>query len=139
MFIHRLEEFIHFKNLSLYAFENSIQASRGSISKAIKHEKSIGTNVVENILKEYPELNPNWLFTGKGEMILKEATATDDVLDGVDKINIIKHINDNLEEYKKIRSFHLLLESAKSEDELSIVKSDIETLKKKIEEIMRSK
>ncbi len=139
MFIHRLEEFIHFKNLSLYAFENSIQASRGSISKAIKHEKSIGTNVVENILKEYPELNPNWLFTGKGEMILKEVTETDNVLDGVDKINVIKHINDNLEEYKKIRSFHLLLESAKSEDELSIVKSDIETLKKKIEEIMKSK
>ena len=139
MFIHRLEEFIHFKNLSLYAFENSIQASRGSISKAIKHEKSIGTNVVENILKEYPELNPNWLFTGKGEMILKETTAMDDVLEGLDKINVIKHINDNLEEYKKIRSFHLLLESAKSEDELSIVKSDIETLKKKVEEIMKSK
>ena len=139
MFIHRLEEFIHFKNLSLYAFENSIQASRGSISKAIKHEKSIGTNVVENILKEYPELNPNWLFTGKGEMILKETTAMDDVLEGLDKVNVIKHINDNLEEYKKIRSFQLLLESAKSEDELSIVKSDIETLKKKVEEIMKSK
>jgi len=138
MFTHRLEEFIHFKDLSLYAFENSIKASRGSISKAIKHEKSIGSTVVENILKEYPELNSNWLFTGKGEMILKQATATDDVFDGVDKINVIKHINDNLEAYKKIRSFQLLLESAKSKDELASVKSDIETLKKKVEEIMKS-
>ena len=119
----------------MYAFENSIKASRGSISKAIRHGKSIGSNVVENILIEYPELNSQWLFTGKGEMILK----TENSFDAIDKIEVVKHLKDNLEEYKNIRSFRLLLESTQGDNELTKVKSDIENLKKKVEGIIKSK
>ena len=46
----RLREYIEHKGISYYAFENSIGASRGSISKAVKENKSIGSSVLENIL-----------------------------------------------------------------------------------------
>jgi hypothetical protein len=46
------------KGVSYYAFENSIGASRGSISKAVKKGKSIGSQVLENILSVYTDLNP---------------------------------------------------------------------------------
>lgn len=69
MVAQRLGEYIDYKDISYYAFENSLGVSRGSISKAVKQNKSIGSSVLENILTVYPDLNPNWLLTGKGEMI----------------------------------------------------------------------
>lgn len=69
----RIGEFIEAVGLSYYAFENSIGASRGAISKAVKDEKSIGSNVIERIISTYPQLSPNWLVTGNGEMLLSES------------------------------------------------------------------
>lgn len=65
----RVGEFIEASGISYYAFENSIGASRGAISKAVKEEKSIGSNVLEKIMNYYPQLSPEWLLTGKGTML----------------------------------------------------------------------
>lgn len=64
----RVGQYIEKKGISYYAFENSIGASRGSISKAVKEGKSIGSQVLENILSIYTDLNPVWLLTGIGEI-----------------------------------------------------------------------
>lgn len=64
----RVGEYIEAKGISYYAFENSLGASRGSISKAVKDGKSIGSNVLEKIMATYPDINTEWLLTGKGEM-----------------------------------------------------------------------
>ncbi|MFC6097350.1 helix-turn-helix transcriptional regulator [Flavobacterium qiangtangense] len=64
----RVGQYIAKKGVSYYAFENSIGASRGSISKAVKEGKSIGSQVLENILAVYTDLNPTWLMTGVGEI-----------------------------------------------------------------------
>lgn len=66
----RVGLYIEKKGISYYAFENSLGAGRGSISKAVKEGKSIGSNVLENILAIYTDLNPSWLLTGKGEMFM---------------------------------------------------------------------
>lgn len=68
----RLGQFIKNKGISYYAFENAIGASRGSISKAVKENKSIGSSILENILNEFADLNPIWLLTGKGKMLKNE-------------------------------------------------------------------
>lgn len=67
----RVGQYIERKKISYYAFENSLGASRGSISKAVKEGKSIGSNVLENIMNQYTDINPNWLLTGQGEMLLE--------------------------------------------------------------------
>jgi len=64
----RVGEYIEAKGISYYAFENKLGASRGSISKAVKDGKSIGSNVLEKIMLLYPDLNPAWLLTGVGSM-----------------------------------------------------------------------
>lgn len=66
----RVGQYIAKKGLSYYAFENSIGASRGSISKAVKEGKSIGSNAIETILSTYTDLNAVWLMTGNGEIFL---------------------------------------------------------------------
>ena len=68
----RLGQYIDQKGLSYYAFENSLGAGRGSISKAVKEGKSIGSNVIENILSQYSDLNPTWLVTGQGSMFKQD-------------------------------------------------------------------
>lgn len=64
----RLGHYLDKKGISFYAFENSLNAGRGSISKAVKEGKSIGSNMLENILSIYNDLNPTWLLTGDGDM-----------------------------------------------------------------------
>jgi phage repressor protein C with HTH and peptisase S24 domain len=66
----RVGEYMAKKGISYYAFENSIGASRGSISKAVKDGKSIGSQVLENILAVYTDLNPTWLLTGQGNIFV---------------------------------------------------------------------
>jgi phage repressor protein C with HTH and peptisase S24 domain len=68
----RIGQYIKKKGISYYAFENSLGASRGSISKAVKEGKSIGSNVLENIMSIYTDINPNWLLTGQGKMFLEQ-------------------------------------------------------------------
>lgn len=75
----RVGQYIEKKGISYYAFENSLGASRGSISKAVKEGKSIGSNVLENIMGIYTDLNPNWLLTGQGEMFKDENSTKREV------------------------------------------------------------
>jgi phage repressor protein C with HTH and peptisase S24 domain len=70
MISERVGQYIEKKGISYYAFENSLGASRGSISKAVKEGKSIGSNVLETIMSIYSDINPNWLLTGQGDMFI---------------------------------------------------------------------
>ncbi|OYQ34417.1 peptidase S24 [Flavobacterium cyanobacteriorum] len=69
----RVGQYIEAKGISYYAFENSLGSSRGSISKAVKDGKSIGSNVLEKILSVYSDINPVWLLTGYGDMFAEPA------------------------------------------------------------------
>ena len=71
----RVGQYIEAKGISYYAFENSLGASRGSISKAVKEGKSIGSNVLEKILLLYTDINPAWLLTGQGTMMVDGETV----------------------------------------------------------------
>ena len=44
--------------------------SNGSLGKAIKNGTDIQTKYLDNIIKEFPDLNPTWLLTGEGDMLL---------------------------------------------------------------------
>ncbi len=79
MLSERLGKYIEHKGISFYAFENSLNVSRGSISKAVKDGKSIGSNVIENIMSVYTDINPVWLVMGKGEMLLENTGSEDTV------------------------------------------------------------
>jgi phage repressor protein C with HTH and peptisase S24 domain len=72
----RLGQYLEKKNISFYAIENALNAGRGSISKAVKEGKSIGSNTLENILSLYEDLNPTWLLTGEGSMLKEEEFLT---------------------------------------------------------------
>ncbi len=67
--IDRLMKFIKYAGLSARQFDLSIGASNGYTLRMKKNNASIGSDVIENILKAYPQLNVVWLITGEGEML----------------------------------------------------------------------
>ena len=70
--IDRLMQFIQYAGLSARQFDLSIGASNGYTLRMQKNRASIGSDVIENIVKTYPQLNLVWLITGEGEMLKKE-------------------------------------------------------------------
>lgn len=76
--IDRLMQFIEHAGLSARQFDLSIGASNGYTLRMKKNSASVGSDVIENIIRTYPQLNPIWLITGEGEMLNpdKEALKT---------------------------------------------------------------
>ena len=74
MILERLKEYIDSKGISVSAFEKSIGMSNASFGKSLKNKGAIGTDKLENILIVYPDLSPDWLLTGRGDMIKSNRT-----------------------------------------------------------------
>ncbi len=72
MVLKRLKEFIDANGLSIAAFEKSIGMSNASFGKSLKNNGAIGSDKLENILIVYPDINPDWLLTGRGSMLKSE-------------------------------------------------------------------
>ncbi|NNL16846.1 MAG: hypothetical protein HKO81_09440, partial [Flavobacteriaceae bacterium] len=59
--------------LSARQFDLSIGASNGYTLRMKKNRASIGSDVIENILRIYPQLNVVWLLTGEGAMLKEKS------------------------------------------------------------------
>ncbi len=77
--IDRLMQFIQYSGLSARQFDLSIGASNGYTLRMSKNRASIGSDVIENILRTYPDLNVVWLLTGEGPML--KSQQEDEILD----------------------------------------------------------
>tara|TARA_R110002050_G_scaffold156186_1_gene284111 strand:+ start:101 stop:487 length:387 start_codon:yes stop_codon:yes gene_type:complete len=70
--VDRIMQFIKYSGLSARQFDISIGASNGYTLRMQKNKASVGSDVIENIVATYPQLNLIWLITGEGEMIKSE-------------------------------------------------------------------
>lgn len=62
----RIIEFIKIQGLKVYEFEKRCGLSNGYVSSM---RKSLGESKLNNVLKEFPRLNREWLLYGEGEML----------------------------------------------------------------------
>ena len=65
----RLKQFIDFLGVSTRNFEQKISVSNGLIGRFLSKNTTIQSDVLSKICYTYPELNPEWLITGRGEML----------------------------------------------------------------------
>ncbi len=72
-------QFIKYAGLSARQFDLSIGAGNGYTLRMKKNNASIGSDVIENIIQSYPQLNVVWLLTGQGEML--KADEAPEILD----------------------------------------------------------
>jgi hypothetical protein len=67
--VDRIALFIEHQGISQNAFDVSIGRPKGYIGKQSRSKASIGSDILETILRTYENLNPQWLISGEGEMI----------------------------------------------------------------------
>lgn len=69
--IQRICQYIDTKGISKYKFYQKTGLSNGFLDKG----ENIGSDKCEKIIYAFPEINPDWLLTGKGDM-LRDGEAT---------------------------------------------------------------
>ena len=126
--IDRLIKYLEHKKISAYSFERHCQVANGYLKKQQKGKGSIGSDILERINKNYPELNLLWLITGEEEMFYPdiEARETKRLLLQEDKKYYTKD-----EMIKFLQERVLLLESAVNDKEKIIALLEAQLTKKK--------
>lgn len=83
----RIEEIAKTEGLSITAFERTIGASKGVLSRAINNGTDIQSKWIQTIVENYPRYSPKWLLTGVGEMF-------EDIVkpDAVDARRYVSHV-----------------------------------------------
>ena len=114
-----IERFVRFhKHLQLTemypgrnALEEKLGVSNGYITKAFSKKSAMGSDLLERIMKLFPQLNIVWLLTGNGDMILTEGNdmaVTKDYRD-----NMIVKLQEELREaYMEIGELRMKLKAA---------------------------
>lgn len=107
-FIDRLRLFIKSKGLGQTKFEERVGFSRGYISKV---KTSIGADKLSNIVEAFPDLNLDWLITGKGKMTSTpvQPAAVEQTTDTLEE-NSVKYKNKYLEMLEENRVLRLEIE-----------------------------
>lgn len=67
--IDRLYQYLEYKKLTPYAFEQACGISNGYLNKQLSGKGSMGSEILEKIYRHYTDLNLLWLITGEGRML----------------------------------------------------------------------
>ncbi len=70
--VSRLQNYMATKKLSAWDIEKQSDLTRGVLFNAIKKNSGIGSDKLAKIVAGYPDINPTWLLTGEGSMLLSE-------------------------------------------------------------------
>lgn len=73
----RIAEIISYKGLTASKFADIIDIQRSRISHIMSGRNNPSIEVVTHIVEKFPEINLNWLMTGKGEMLSGEPEVID--------------------------------------------------------------
>lgn len=83
--IERIYKYIDYKGINNSKLEKEIGLSNGYLGKMFSRKADIGESILNLILENSPEINPEWLLTGNGEMLKNKATLveTQDIIKGI--------------------------------------------------------
>lgn len=102
----RLKEFLSAKNIGRNKFEFQIGVSRGYLSTK---SEIISSEVIEKTIDLFPDLNLEWLITGKGEMfkpidtsssIISTQSQAESIQDEFDKDKLIELLMRTVKTYQ---------------------------------------
>lgn len=73
----RFGEYIEFKNYTQKKVADLLDVTPQYISAIVNGKDPMGLIFVRKVLEKFPDLNPDWFLTGRGEMLLKEEEHAD--------------------------------------------------------------
>ena len=96
--IGRIKDFIAFNGMTDAAFAKRIGIKQPTLWSQLRSVNGPSAVTLENIAREFPNLNCNWLLRGDGDMLIDE-TAQDKRIDSlVDVVAMQQEIIKNLQE-----------------------------------------
>jgi len=110
--INRIAKLLEVLNISARQFDISIGTANGYTLRMQKNNASVGSDVIERIVKEYPQVNLVWLITGKGDMFISQSSEPK----ARTKEEIEEYINQRLEQKLSDEKQALLKEILKEID-----------------------
>jgi hypothetical protein len=131
--VSRLKLYLDFKAIAVSLAEKEINLSNASLAKPFKNGTAIKTDTLEKFLLTYVDIDPEWLLTGKGNMLKsdgKEVISADNKIiieqlrDKIDmQSDIIAGLKNSVKDKEKINT---LLEDKISQDS-SVPRGAVET------------
>ncbi len=94
--INRIQMILKTKDLTPTRFADMIQVQRSGISHILSVRNKPSLDFVMKILSSYPEINPDWLLFGKGEMSLssKKKKTKGEIVPEVEKAETNQMVKD---------------------------------------------
>ena len=77
----RISQIIDYKGMNAYSFEKYCELANGYIKSV---NVDVGSTKLEKILRKLPEISPDWLIMGEGEMLRKDDNCNCQTAHGVD-------------------------------------------------------
>lgn len=96
----RLNEFIDYKGYSIREFERKISTSNGTISRYLSKDTDIQAGILMKIHDIFPEINLDWLITGRGSMLISQKTEPEKPQPAAPDL----HLNAEIDKLKAILS-----------------------------------
>lgn len=70
--IKRIYQYIDSKGIKAVPFEKEIGLSNGYLGKQLSRNADLGEGILMRVIENCPDINPEWLLTGNGEMLKNE-------------------------------------------------------------------
>ena len=138
MITERLQLFLQHEGITAFQMNKEAGLSRTLLAKAIENRQGLNTATIEKISRRYPNLNIDWLVTGRGKMLIDaEAPKLSQIKTQV----LPKELENSL--YRQI-VWHLLLQDSYSDthdrlveiiDTLNTLSSNASTLSEQLSRI----
>jgi hypothetical protein len=120
--IERLGWYLKHNKIMFSTVERAIGLGNGYLSRQIKNQGSIGSDILEKICLSYPKLNTTWLLTGKGEPETTAAKTESGFADS-EQVELYSKQIENLSEQVELLK-----------QEIKLLKGIIEIQRKKLNE-----
>ncbi len=80
IFLERIQKYAQSKKISLRQVSLDAGLSGAYMSNSLKQGSNPSIDLISKIIEKYPDLNPYWLLTGKGNMIINSNMVAENEL-----------------------------------------------------------
>ena len=87
--IERVMQYIDYKGINKAILERQSGVSNGYLGKQYDKKADMGESILLNILENCPDINPEWLLTGRGRMLRGRLKSQSNTIHAGDKSNVI--------------------------------------------------
>jgi len=122
----RIKQYSDYKGISIRQIESTIGASNGVISNAIKKNTDIQSKWLSIIITCFEDINPTWLLTGKGEMLI---STEEEILTESEPIVEYKIQDNGIVDYLKNEVKELQAKYEHKLEENAVLRHEIDNLR----------